>query len=145
MTASFHDWLEKDLERRSATQRTQIEAAKLVATLAVATAAAFVASALQSGHSRTQDVIAVSLIAASFAAVIAVVLLDRSTVVDHEAMIVGAMLGNYNGEKELKELEQASIVSILNNDAIVRQVKAATGIALIFAATAAAFGVASLL
>ena len=145
MAANFHDWLEKDLERRSAIQRTQIEAAKLVATLAVATAAAFIASALQSGHSRTQDVVAVCLIAAAFAAVIAVVLLDRSTVVDHEAMIVGAMLGNFDGEKELKELEQATIVSILNNDAIVRQVKAATGIVLLLAATSAAFAVASLL
>jgi hypothetical protein len=145
VAASFRDWLEKDLERRSATQRTQIEAAKLLATLAVATAAAFIASALQSGHSRTQDVVAVCLIAAAFAAVIAVVLLDRSTVVDHEAMIVGAMLGNFDGEKELKELEQASIVSVLNNDTIVGQVKAATGVALLLAATAAAFAVASLL
>lgn len=142
---SFHAWLEKDLERRSAIQRTQIEAAKLVATLAVATAAAFIANALQSGHSRTQNVAAVCLIAAAFVAVIAVVLLDRSTVVDHQAMIVGAMLGNYNGEKELKELEQATIVSVLNNDAIVRQVKAATGVALLLAAAAAAFAVASLL
>jgi hypothetical protein len=145
VAASFRDWLEKDLERRSATQRTQIEAAKLLATLAVATAAAFIASALQSGHSRTQDVVAVCLIAAAFAAVIAVVLLDRSTVVDHEAMIVGAMLGNFDGEKELKELEQASIVSVLNNDTIVGQVKAATGVTLLLAATAAAFAVASLL
>jgi hypothetical protein len=60
-------------------------------------------------------------------------------------MIVGAMLGNFDGEKELKELEQASIVSVLNNDTIVGQVKAATGVALLLAATAAAFAVASLL
>ncbi len=145
MAASFRDWLEKDLERRSAAQRTQIEAAKLVATLAVATAAAFIASALQSGHDRTQNVVAVCLIAAAFAAVIAVVLLDRSTVVDHQAKIVGAMLGNFNSEQELKELEQATIVSVLNNDAIVRQVKTATYVALLLAAAAAAFAVVSLL
>ena len=145
MATNFRDWLAKDLERRAATQRTQVEAAKLVSTLAVATAAAFVASALQSGHSQTQDVVAVCLIAAAFAAVVAVVLLDRSTAVNHEAMIVGAMLGNFDGEAQLKRLEQDTIVSVLNNDAIVRQVKAATSVTLLLAATAAAFAVASLL
>ena len=145
MAASFHDWLEKDLERRSATQRTQVEAAKLVSTLALATAAAFVAGALQSGHSKTQNVVAVCVIAAAFASVLAVVLLDRSTVVNHEAVLVRAALGNFDGEKEMEKLELDTIISVLNNDTIVGQVKAATGVALLMAATSAAFAVASLL
>lgn len=145
VATDFLAWLEKDLERRSASQRTQVEAAKLVSTLAVATAAAFVASALQSGHSRPQEITAVCLIAAAFGAVVAVILLDRSTVVNHERVIVEAALGNFDGGKELRKLQQDTIISVLNNDAIVRQVKSATTVALLMAAAAAGFAIASLL
>jgi hypothetical protein len=145
LTTAFFAWLERDLERRSSSQRAQVEAAKLLSTLAVATAAAFVAGALQVGHSRTGDLVAAYLVGSAFLAVVVVVLLDRSTIVDHQAVLVEAAMGDFDEEKELKRLRKDAMISILNNDAIVRQVKFATGLTLLLAFTSAAFAISSLL
>lgn len=145
MATAFITWLEHDLERRSSSQRAQVEAAKLLSTLAVATAAAFVASALQVGHSRTSDLVAAWLVGIAFAAVVVVVLLDRSTVVDHQAVLLKKATGNFDDDEELKKLRQDAMISILNNDTIVRQVKVATSLTLVLAIASAAFAISSLL
>ena len=145
MTTGFSAWLERDFERRSSGQRAQVEAAKLLSTLAIATAAAFVASALQSGHSRSSDVIAAYLIGGSFIAIVAVILLDRSTTVDLRDLELGALMGQLDEEKELDRLRRDEMISVLNNEAVVRQVRLATGLTLLLALTAAAFAIGSLL
>jgi hypothetical protein len=122
-----------------------VEAAKLLSTLAVATAAAFVASALQAGHHRTGDLIAACLVGSAFATVVVVVLLDRSTIVDHQAVLLKRATGHFDDDEELKRLRQDAMISILNNDAIVRQVKFATGLTLLLALASAAFAISSLL
>ena len=145
MTTAFLAWLERDLERRSSSQRAQVEAAKLLSTLAVATAAVFVAGALQAGHSRVSDLIAACLIGGAFVAVVVVVILDRSTIVDHQAVLVHAAMGDFDEEHELRRLRKDAMISILNNDTIVRQVKFATGLTLSLALISAAFAISSLL
>lgn len=144
MPTAFISWLEQDLQRRSASQRTQVEAAKLLATLGVATAAAFVASALQVGRNKTDDVAAVWLIGCAFLAVIIVVLLDRSTIVDHQTLLNEVALGNFDEQQRLTDLRKDAMISVLNNDAVVRQVRFAAGLALLLAAASAAFAINSL-
>lgn len=144
LTLPFREWLEQDLERRSSSQRAQVETAKLLATLGVATAAAFVASALQVGRSRTEDLTAAWMIGCAFAVVIIVVLLDRSTIVDHQALINEMALGDFDEEQALTRLRKDAIINVLNNDAVVRQVKSAAGVTLLLALTSAAFAITSL-
>ena len=122
-----------------------MEAAKLLSTLAVATAAAFVATALQTGHSRAGDLTATWLIGCAFLAVVVVVLLDRSTIVDHQAVLNEAALGNFDEEQGLTKLRKDAMISVLNNDAVVRQVKLAAGLSLLLALASAAFAINSLL
>lgn len=145
LATAFITWLENDLERRSSSQRVQVEAAKLLSTLAVATAAAFVASALQVGHNKTGNLIAACLVGSAFAAVVVVVLLDRSTIVDHQAVLLEKATGNFDDEEELMRLRRDAMISILNNDTIVRQVKFATSATLLLALASAAFAISSLL
>lgn len=145
MATTFFAWLERDLERRAGSQRAQVEAAKLLSTLAVATAAAFVATALQAGNNRTEDLIAASLVGSAFVAVVIVVLLDRSTIVDHQAVLLIRATGDFDDEELVMRLRQDAMISILNNDAIVRQVKLATGLTLLLALASAAFAISSLL
>ncbi|HEU5390998.1 MAG TPA: hypothetical protein VFV73_34365 [Streptosporangiaceae bacterium] len=121
-----------------------MEAAKLLATLGVATAAAFVASALQVGRNKTDDVAAVWLIGCAFLAVIIVVLLDRSTIVDHQTLLNEVALGNFDEQQRLTDLRKDAMISVLNNDAVVRQVRFAAGLALLLAAASAAFAINSL-
>lgn len=144
MPTAFIAWLEQDLQRRAASQRTQVEAAKLLATLGVATAAAFVASALQVGRIETDDVIATWLIGGAFLAVVIVVLLDRSTIVDHQALINEMALGNFDEEQRLTSLRKDAMISVLNNDEVVRQVRFAAGLTLLLAAASAVFAIVSL-
>jgi hypothetical protein len=144
LPTAFFSWLEQDLQRRSASQRTQVEAAKLLATLGVATAAVFVASALQVGRSKTDDVTAAWLIGSALLAVVIVVLLDRSTMVDHQALLNEVALGNFDEEQRLTSLRKDAMISVLNNDAVVRQVRIAAGLALLLAAASAAFAIGSL-
>lgn len=144
MPTAFFSWLEQDLQRRSAGQRTQVEAAKLLATVGVATAAVFVASALQVGRNKTDDVTAAWLIGCAFLAVVMVVLLDRSTVVDHQALLNEVALGNFDEEQRLTSLRKDAMISVLNNDAVVRQVRFAAGLALLLAAASAVFAINSL-
>jgi hypothetical protein len=136
--------MEEDLQRRSSAQRAQVEAAKLLSTLGVATAAAFVASALQEGRSRIGDIAAAWLIGVAFAAVIVVVLLDRSTIVDHQALLNEVTLGDLDEERALTTLRKAAILNVLNNDAVVRQVRLAAGVTLLLALASAALAIASL-
>jgi hypothetical protein len=136
--------MEEDLQRRSSAQRAQVEAAKLLSTLGVATAAAFVASALQEGRSRIGDIAAAWLIGVAFAAVIVVVLLDRSTIVDHQALLNEVTLGDLDKERALTTLRKAAILNVLNNDAVVRQVRLAAGVTLLLALASAALAIASL-
>jgi hypothetical protein len=144
LTSPFREWLEQDLQRRSSSQRAQVEAAKLLSTLGVATAAAFVASALQVGRSRTEDVTAAWLIGCAFAVVIVVVLLDRSTIVDHQALLNEVALGDFDEEQALTRLRRDAIINVLNNDAVVGQVKFAAGVTLLLALASAAFAITSL-
>jgi hypothetical protein len=136
--------MEEDLQRRSSAQRAQVEAAKLLSTLGVATAAAFVASALQEGRSRTGDIAAAWLIGVAFAAVIVVVLLDRSTIVDHQALLNEVTMGDLDEERALTTLRKAAILNVLNNDAVVRQVRLAAGVTLLLALASAALAIDSL-
>ena len=149
MTPAFASWLEHFFESKSATQRAQVEAAKLVATLAVATAAAFVASSLQSGHSRTENLVAAYLIGGSLLSVVAAILLDRSTIIDWNELAVGSATAQFDDEegeeKELLRLRRLEMVNVLNNDAVVRQVKVATGFVLLLSFASAAFSIGSLL
>lgn len=132
------------MQRRSSAQRAQVEAAKLLSTLGVATAAAFVASALQEGRSRIGDIAAAWLIGVAFAAVIVVVLLDRSTIVDHQALLNEVTMGDLDEERALTTLRKAAILNVLNNDAVVRQVRLAAGVTLLLALASAALAIASL-
>jgi len=144
LSTAFRTWLEQDLQRRSSVQRTQVEAAKLLATLGLATAAAFVASALQVGHNRIEDVTAVWLIVCAFVSVVLVVLLDRSTIVDHQALLNEVYLGSLDEEQGLTRLQNDAMISVLNNDTVVLQVRFATGLTLLLAAASAAFAISSL-
>jgi hypothetical protein len=144
LPTAFFAWLEQDLQRRSASQRTQVEAAKLLATLGVATAAAFVATALQVGRNEADDVTATWLIGGAFLAVVIVVLLDRSTIVDHQALLNEVALGNFDEEQRLTSLRKDAMISVLNNDEVVRQVRFAAGLTLLLAAASAAFAIVSL-
>lgn len=144
LTSPFRAWLEQDLERRSSSQRAQVEAAKLLATLGVATAAAFVASALQVGRSRTDDVTAAWLIGCAFAVVIVVVLLDRSTIVDHQALLTEMALSDFDEEQALTRLRKDAIINVLNNDAVVHQVRVAASVTLLLALASAGFAITSL-
>lgn len=144
MTSPFREWLEQDLERRSSSQRAQVEAAKLLATLGVATAAAFVASALQVGRTRTENLTAAWLIGCAFAAVIVVVLLDRSTIVDHQALLTEMALSEFDEEQALTRLRRDAIINVLNNDAVVRQVRFAAGVTLLLALASAVVAITSL-
>lgn len=144
LTSAFLKWLEQDLQTRSSSQRAQVEAAKLLSTLGVATAAAFVASALQVGRSSTEDVTAAWLIGCAFGAVIVVVLLDRSTIVDHQALVNEAALGDFDEGQALTRLRRDAMINVLNNDAVVRQVKFAASVTLLLALASAAFAITSL-
>lgn len=145
LATTFFAWLERNLERRAGSQRAQVETAKLLSTLAVATAAAFVASALQAGNNRTEDLVAASLVGSAFVAVVIVVLLDRSTIVDHQAVLLKRATDDFDDDEVVMRLRQDAMISILNNDAIVRQVKLATGLTLLLAFASAAFAISSLL
>jgi hypothetical protein len=148
LPTAFFSWLEEDLQRRSASQRTQVEAAKLLATVALATAAAFVASALQVGRDWTCDVTAVWLVGCAFLAVVTVVLLDRTTILDHHALLnevaLQMNLGSFDEAQRLTTLRKDAMISVLNNDAVVRQVRYAAGVTLLLAAASAAFAIYSL-
>lgn len=144
MTSPFWEWLGQDVQTRSSSQRAQVEAAKLLSTLGVATAAAFVASALQVGRNRTEDVTAAWLVGCALVAVITVVLLDRSTIIDHQAVLLKKAVGGFDEEQAVTMLRQDAIINVLNNDAVVRQVKIAAGIALLLALASAAFAIVSL-
>jgi hypothetical protein len=145
VTDVFVEWLENDLQRRSATQRGQVEAAKLLAALGLASAGTFVASALEVNRHRSLELAASLLIGATFLAVVLVVLLDRTTVPDHEAIIIRAGLGDLPDDGRLKDLQREAMISVLNNDAVVRQVRWSTGVALLLALASAVLAVCSLL
>lgn len=144
MPTAFFTWLEEDLQRRSAMQRTQVEAAKLLSTLGVATAAVFVGSALQVGRNRSEDVTAAWLIACAFVSVVLVILLDRSTIADHKTLLYEAGLGNFDEQQGLTRLRKDAMISVLNNDAVVRQVRIVAALTLLLAVASAAFAISSL-
>lgn len=145
MADAFLDWLADDLRRRSATQRAQVEAAKLLAALGLASAGGFVASALEVGNHQGYEIAASVLVAATFLAVVVVVLLDRTTVADHEAIMVRAAMGEFDDHSALKALQRDEMISVLNNDAVVRQVRWGTGVALLLALASAVVAVYSML
>jgi hypothetical protein len=67
------------------------------------------------------------------------------TVAAGEALFVEAAMGNFDGEREMRKLRQDTIISVLNNDAVVRQVRAITAQALLMAVAAAALPISRLL
>lgn len=126
MTSRLAEWRERDLERRTARQRTQIETAKLLATLAVSAAAAIVASALQAGRSKPWTLLSVIILAVAFLAVVLIIMLDRMTQVNQDHIVAEAQVRGWNEDRMLQELQLAFVVSVYNNEEIVRSVRLAT-------------------
>lgn len=128
MTTPLLEWREKDLDRRAARQKTQIETAKLLATFAVSASAAIVASSLQAGRSSAWDLTSIILLGVAFLTVIGVILLDRTTQVNQEQLVAEGQTRGWSDERLLQELRVQFLVSVNNNESIVRSIKHTTQI-----------------
>jgi hypothetical protein len=144
LPTAFFSWLERDLQQQSASQRTQVEATKLLAMLSLVVAAIFMASALQAGRNRADNITSVWLIGFAFLAMILVIMLDRFTIIDRTAVLNEVALGSIDEEQGLTRIRKDSMINVLNNDAIVRRVRIAAGVTLLLAVASAAFAIGSL-
>ncbi len=145
MTTRSIEWRERDLERRAARQRTQIETSKLLTTFAVSASGAIVAGALQDGKSRGWTLSAVAILGLAFLAVVAVIALDRTTQVDQEKIVIDGGDRGWNDEQLLCELHIAFSASVKNNEAIVKSVQRCAQIQVVLAIASASTAVVSLL
>ncbi|MGW3960822.1 hypothetical protein ACWED2_13475 [Amycolatopsis sp. NPDC005003] len=123
MTDSTMAWHERDLDRRSARQRSQVDTAKILVTFSVGVAAAIAASALQVSRFRAFDVVCVSLLGLAFLLAFAVVVLDRTTAVDRDSLLAEAQLRGWSDEKLLLEFTIALTASTAYNEHVVDLVK----------------------
>lgn len=139
------EWREKDLDRRAARQRTQIETAKLLATFAVSASAAIVASALQAGKSTAWNITAIILLGIAFLAVVGVIFLDRTTQVDQEQLVIEGQIKQWSDERLLQELRVEFLASVNNNESVVNSVQRATQIQVIISIFSAVSATISLL
>lgn len=145
MATQSVEWREKDLDRRSARQRTQIETAKLLATFAVSASAAIVASALQAGKSTTWNLAAIILLGIAFLAVVGVIFLDRTTQVDQEQLVIEGQIKQWSDERLLQELRVEFLASVNNNESVVNSVQRTTQIQVIISILSAVSATISLL
>ncbi|MGH8423675.1 MAG: hypothetical protein ACRER3_15190, partial [Pseudomonas fluorescens] len=145
MATQSVEWREKDLDRRSARQRTQIETAKLLATFAVSASAAIVASALQAGKSTTWNLAAIILLGIAFLAVVGVIFLDRTTQVDQEQLVIEGQIKQWSDERLLQELRVEFLASVNNNESVVNSVQRTTQIQVIISILSAVCATISLL
>lgn len=118
MTRSV-EWGEKDLDRRVARQRTQIETAKLLVTFAVTASAAIVAGALQAGRSAAWNLAAIIFFGVAFLGVVGVIFLDRTTQVNQEEIVVEGQIKKWSDERLLQELQVEFLASVNNNEVVV--------------------------
>lgn len=114
------------MDRRAARQRSQVETAKLLATLAITLAATLLGSALQVGKSMAWDIAGSVLLAVAFLGVLVVILLDRTTEVDQEAVLAYGNSRNWSAAEIVEDLRLTVYISVKNNEAVVNTVKIAT-------------------
>jgi uncharacterized membrane-anchored protein len=124
MSNSVVDWLEANADRAMSRQRSQADAAKLVATFVVGVAASTVASALQMNRSGsgTYNRWSSALLALSVILTVAVVVLDRISEADHKSILEEAQVRGWSEAKLLEELQVATITASQDNRKVVREI-----------------------
>lgn len=141
----LQEWIERHVDRRAARQQSQVETAKLLSTLAITLAATLLASALQAGKSRPLGIAGSTFLATAFLGVLIVILLDRTTEVDQEAVLKYGSTLEWSGQEAVDHLRTAVYLSARNNEAVVSAVKIAAQIQVALSVLAAICAVASLL
>ncbi len=132
------DWLEGQMERVLARQRTQVDTAKLIATFSTAVSASLVATGLQVAPATDADRNSLSLLLISFVLALAVAFADRIREVDHRLVLEEAAAEELSEQQKLVRLARASIIASRFNDRVVRLVRAILLLQLMTAAFAAA-------
>ena len=118
------EWLEAQADRVTARQRAQVDTAKLVATFAAGVAATLVATALQVGTPPTShDLVATLGLGLVLFLTIAVVLADRITECDHEAVTNASLMHGWDQNRLIAELRTALLVAVTVNAGVVRWVQ----------------------
>jgi hypothetical protein len=142
---SLEEWIERNVDRRSARQRVQVETAKLLATFAISLAATLIASALQVAKSKPWDIAASGLLALAFIGLLVVIALDRTTEVDQEDIFRYGNSLNWTSDEIIDSLRFAMYVSVKNNEAVVATVKLVAQAQVAASVLAGAFAIISLL
>lgn len=139
------DWLQQQADRTMANQRAQADTAKLLSTFTVAIAATFVVTALQVGPITGSDVWATWILAACFAAAIAVLLLDRITDVDIEDAFRLSHANGWTEEELLRHLRTETIRAQALNASFVSRIWTGVAVQLALAVAAGSVAAVSLL
>lgn len=145
MSLSIDEWKERSLDRQSGSQRSHVETAKLLCTLGIASAATLVSTALQVGLNRGLAIAGTYFAALGFLLVIAALLLDRITVVDHDSLISDAVTRGSVEQEIVRALQIEYAISVRNNDSVVLNVRIASICSLLASAIAMALAALSVL
>lgn len=140
------EWLDAQCDRVLARQRARVDAAKLLATVALAVSATFTAAALQAhdGSPRTLDLWAGALVACATIFAVAVVLFDRIREPDHDAVLDRCARLRPGQGTELDYLRDAAEDAIGENAGVVRLVAGTLVAQLLVSAAASVLSVLSL-
>jgi hypothetical protein len=145
MTETTEGWLENHADRTFARQRAQVDTAKLLATFAAGIAATLVATALQVGDPEQLDRISAWLLAVTFLAAIMVIMLDRIAEANQSQTLELSALGKWDDERLLFELRRATLKAVFSNHEVVRSVKIALAVQLVFSTATGVAAATSLL
>lgn len=145
MANAYLDWLGGQADRDLARQRAQVDTAKLLATFSAAVAVTLVATALQVGQSASGwDKIAVVGLAASFVAVLLVIMSDRTSQVDHQYVVSQSVLHGWSQAQLATKLRVATIAAVTSNERPVRVVLRITTLQVVISAASAGAAIMSL-
>jgi exosortase/archaeosortase len=140
------DWLDQQVDRALARQRSQVDTAKVIAVFTTGIAGTLVATSLQVGDKpHLLDHVGVWLLLATALAVVVVVFVDRLSEADHAAIIQTARFNRWDDEHLLRELRIESMTAVRVNGGVVTLVRAATCIQVILAIATGVIATVSLL
>lgn len=131
--------MELHADRASSRQRAQVETAKLLATFSSAVATTMVAAMLQVGGARFYlDLISAAVLVVAILLTGLVILVDRITEADIDAVLRESAVQKWTPEQLEKEMAVATVAAVKANDPVVKRVHLCVGFQ--FAAAAAATG-----
>jgi hypothetical protein len=137
--------LERQAERMLVRQQAQADTAKLLVTFAAGIASALVASALQVGPTSSLDIAATATLGVALLAAIAVLALDRLVETDRDSIMGLAFAGGWSQERLQDELRRATLIAEVFNRSVVRTIRSAAIVQIIFTVASACLACLSLL